>query len=1140
MSEARKSIFKEELRRLKENNYLANEDYEKVSNAYDQYYAILMERKQAEAKRLEDLRKAREAEVMRIAEERKAQLRLEKERKKLTPEQIRERNISFALIAGVFLLLLGGLVLATSSWDKMNQMMKVFSLAFVSMLFFGISYLTRKYLKIEKTAFAFLTLASLLIPVTFVGIGFFQLFGEWLSLYGEGRYVLGIITTLICLPLYTWIASKNNHRLFVWLTFLTLTAFTGFLLAATYVPIDLFYFGMIVYNGLLLVGYHYLKNEQKYNCFVSELPLFSQLNLVISSLLMLIIFENSVLYSVNILVTAVIYMAIVFVYNKKKFHYVFTLLFVYGMYQFLEHSFLQPFNYVGFAMIGFVYLMLEDRVSDHYLKKIFTATSGIVSGLAFLYISFEGLVLRADDHSLILLLAYFLIASNYIYLAFLTNRNVFQFLAPIFLVASGYQSWNLLSPMVTFDFFELYMFTVGVGLFVGIYVKNNSKYFLPIKQSSFYIAFITMGLTFLSSFIEGKFLELGLLLIMFGVILIVTNVIHPNKVYQNLAAWLVPLTWLLALIFIYEEFVFTDHFYVINIGMVGHLALSSLLLLAVSYWLRTVREPLFLPMFTISIAGYSISLLGSVSITLLPALQSSLYFIGIGVYLVLVNQTKNKHFWTFVAMTTAAFFLSLIELFKLTENTSVFVTTLFIVPVLLLLIAEFIGRKYPELKPYFFWTAHGFLGVFVVRSLGLYLITDYLPLALLIPLFIYCYSIFIPKSEWGVKLFLYFALTTLPINLLLFVDYYQINFSFEYSLTISVIIYSLLWGVSKNIWKTRIDLYILPFSLVTLSSFVIVEPLILLDLLLSILVSAFVIFLLYRRKWDIFSIVPLLFATICFQNYISSLDPPLKIMAYIVVLLLLQICGKLINQSLYFYDQTSRKYQIDWFTLSTPLFLLFLSETITTSDPLLLKLIPSVLFVFLLFMQINRVREPIVRNIVISATALATLRPYYLILDHVSVPVIIETELRLLPLISITIFLSKKAWHHRREIMKTVQAIVLVCVAVLIVRDALLSNTIYDALIVGALALVSIIAGMHYRIKSYFFVGTSVLFVNVLIQTKPFWGHLPWWMYLIIGGATLIGFASFYEWQKQRPNQTGKTLLQEKKEKFLKSWKEWE
>lgn len=1139
-SENRKTIFTEELQKLKNENYLDEQDYQKVANAYDQYYAKVLETKNEEKERLAMLRLARQEEAKKTEAEHKEKLRLEKERKRLSPEQIRERNISLSLIAGVILLLLGGLVLATSSWEKMNNIMKVFSIAIVSLSFFGISFIAKRYLKIEKTAFAFLTLASLLIPVTFIGIGYFQLFGEWLSLYGDGKFVLGIITTAICLLVYTTIAYQNKNRLFIWLSFFTLTAFTSFILAAIQLPIDLFYLGIILYNGFILASYHYLKTSLKLEIIVREIPLFSQANLVVSTLLMLVMFQNHVLYSINLLLTAVMYIAVVFVYNKKQFHYVFTLLFIYGMYQLLEHSFLQPVNYIGFAMIGIIYLLLEEKVTDPLLKKVFKWTSGIVSVLAFLLISFEGLVLRADHDSFVLLIAYLIISCNYIYLAFITKRKVFQFLAPIFLVATGFQSWNLLSSTFQFTFFEIYMFTVGVFLFYFVYVKNSNKYLQPIKDSSFYISIVTMALSIFSSYIENEFLELAILLACFGVIMMMIHVIHPKKQYQTISSWLLPSVWLFAFLFIFEEYAYESNFYINEVGINGHLAISALFLFAISYQLRKYKKLLFLPMFYVTIFGYSLSLVSTLSNAVMPIIQSSLFFIGIGLYVALVYETKNKRYWSLVAITTAAFFLTFIDLFKLYESYRLLTFYLFTVPVLLLFIYEFIGRKVSDCKPYFFWTAHGLLVVFQLLTFVYYMFTSDGTFAFLIPTIVYGYSVMKQEKEMFRKLFLYLGLLTIPMNVLLFVGNFNLNVMFEQSLALSMLLIGLLWLSLSQEWKRRIDLFLIGLGVITLVSFVALSQLPLFDVITVSIISAFTILLLYKRKWQALAIIPLFLGAISISEFTFSLEKPMNMISLLMVVLFLHIVGMLVHKKIYVQGDDWRNSYVDWFTVITALFIFQIDQLILYRDPLWLKLVPSLLFIYLLFMQIKRIDREVVKKIWITVTALATLHPYYLIVEEINVPALLEMEVMVLPFLVLTIFLSKKAWSNYRKVMKIIQAVVLVIVAMLIVSDALQSNTINDALIIGGLSILSIIAGMHYRIKSYFFVGIAVLLVNVLLQTKPFWGNLPWWMYLIIGGATLIGFASFYEWQKQRPTKEGKTFLHEKKEMFLNSLKEWD
>src|SRR5699024_8056210 len=134
-----------------------------------------------------------------------------------TPEQLRERNITWLLILGVTFLLISGLVIATSSWNQMGSLLKVITLLGVSIFFLGLSGISSKFLKIEKTAFAFLTLGSLFLPIAIIGIGYFGLFGDYLTLTGEGRYWLGIICTLVPLPLYARNAYQTKSKLFIWI-----------------------------------------------------------------------------------------------------------------------------------------------------------------------------------------------------------------------------------------------------------------------------------------------------------------------------------------------------------------------------------------------------------------------------------------------------------------------------------------------------------------------------------------------------------------------------------------------------------------------------------------------------------------------------------------------------------------------------------------------------------------------------------------------------------------------------------------------------------------------------------------------------------------------------------------------------------
>jgi hypothetical protein len=131
-------------------------------------------------------------------------------------------------------------------------------------------------------------------------------------------------------------------------------------------------------------------------------------------------------------------------------------------------------------------------------------------------------------------------------------------------------------------------------------------------------------------------------------------------------------------------------------------------------------------------------------------------------------------------------------------------------------------------------------------------------------------------------------------------------------------------------------------------------------------------------------------------------------------------------------------------------------------------------------------------------------------------------------------------WKGRFEqLTGRIQWIVLIIVAFVLIQDGMASSTIYDALILGTLSLVSMLTGMFLRIKAYFIVGFGVLFLNVFLQTRPFWGSMPWWAYLLIVGSILIFVASYNEWHKQKVTKGEETLLSKVKDKLLQKWNEW-
>jgi len=87
----------------------------------------------------------------------------------------------------------------------------------VSVIFAGMTFIASK-LKIEQTSFAFLTLAGLFIPITILSASYYRIFGEYLSLSGGGRGLLGFLGGLLCLAIYCKIADYFKSKIFIFIS----------------------------------------------------------------------------------------------------------------------------------------------------------------------------------------------------------------------------------------------------------------------------------------------------------------------------------------------------------------------------------------------------------------------------------------------------------------------------------------------------------------------------------------------------------------------------------------------------------------------------------------------------------------------------------------------------------------------------------------------------------------------------------------------------------------------------------------------------------------------------------------------------------------------------------------------------------
>ncbi|MDZ5472802.1 hypothetical protein SM124_13800 [Bacillus sp. 31A1R] len=1139
----RKRIVKEELGLLKEKRYISENLYNHVVQTQRKFYEDL----EAEEARTVQHVATSQIETNSQVEEEKEKVQPQKQvivkpapvkkepvKKVLSSEQIRERNITWLLNLGVILLLIGGLYVATSKWETLTDWMKASSIAFVSILFFGMAFVSGRVLRIEKTAFAFNVLGSLFLPIFLLSIGWFELLGSYLSFNGEGRFVFGVLSSYAVLPVYIWLAKKLSSRLFVWFSYLALTVGTGYLLAAVQLEKDGFYLGIMIFNGLLLAGYHRLKNNESIKLFTKELVYFAQINLVLTTLLMLLFYSNEVFFGFNLILTAILYLSVVYVTGKKEFHFVFSAMMVYGIYQMVEHTMLDSFSPILYALIGIGFLALPKVLDEQYpWEKVFNWTSAVISFFAFLYITFEGLLLKMGEPSFVLLLGYLVITANFLYLTNVFNRKLFAYLTPTFLSAALLEVVLLIDSVLAFESLLLPVFFIGFVLFVGVGIYLNNKHVNKILASSRDIGLVIMYVTIVVTMITSSWWELGLMLILLAGSLYLSIKLEERLIYKVTTPWFIPFLIGLAVVAFGEELNSLYYEYSKHFGLAVHFALGSFIVLACSYLVKPLQRSSFI----VSQMFYTIAILSSFIVDIDEVwVQPSILIVGIGMYVHLYKFTKIKELTYLVSVTVlVAYFTVLHSIHLLFIETTYFDYIQFVGGAILLLSIGYTLRlKDADLFKGFALIGHIYLPLALIWTFLSY--WEHAVWSFILAIGIYAVSTKMVNQEWKVRSFLYSGFTSLFLTVsttLMFAD----GLTGELAFLVTSILIVIFWFLSTDVNKRRTNYYLVPFSILGIFSFVAAYPYDFTAFLLTIGYATGLLLFLHYIKWDFLVIVPLLSVLMGSLEFSWNLDSiyQLSLLAGLGVILLL-VSQYAYKSLLVSHSNFPFKY-VDAYSVVSLLF--FMCLYLLDRDFLFVKVLPGVLIVLTLWLQ--RKRVPYEWSWIPAFLAGAyLLEPYYSLLSELEIPALLEREAYVLPFVALIIYLQTCLKNRYKEITGKLQWGILIAVSLTLVQDGLESNTIYDALIVGSLSLISLLAGVFLRIKSYFFVGSGVLLLNVFLQTRPFWGNLPWWAYLLIAGSILIGVASYNEWQKQKVGKGEKTFLLGIKEKVISKLKQWD
>lgn len=684
--------------------------------------------------------------------------------------------------------------------------------------------------------------------------------------------------------------------------------------------------------------------------------------------------------------------------------------------------------------------------------------------------------------------------------------------------------------------YALQMFLAGFVVLFIVGTNKSTKLLEFIRNSSRDVSIGVMVIAILLAELDESWLALAVMFGLFALSAFIILKVENRKLYTQVATWTIPVASGLAIASIGQYLNFYQRNLFQGFHEDIHLALASLIVLIMSFaWSRVGEQSISRASFLVANGFYLLSIFSSY---ILPKendlIQPLILSGGILMFSLLYSRLRLQVVPFIISITTLLAYFSIWEAINETDKLEFIHYTG--VGVLLFAVAFLFHEKEKYIYRAFSWTAHIYYPMALAFSTLVSF--DEAVFNFLTAILIYSMSMKLSIKEWQKKVFLYAAFTCLFLSFATGLE--RLNFSFvtPYAFLITSILILVLWLWSKDSFRKRIPYYYVPFSILGMSSFLIGFPKEGLDYLAFLLYTMIVLFHLQKVKWDIFTWIPLVllwkvaleFTT--FEGW--STQWAITLHAGLGILIL--FTGKFLYKHLIYKESGKSLLKIDFYTVVSLLY--FFSLYRFGTEMLWTVPLPGLLISLAIWLQQNRV-NPKSRIFVPVASVLFLLQPYYGLMIELSLPKLFEREIYVLPLVLVVIFIKKSLKGSYEAFTSRLQWAILVIVALLLIEDGLASSTIFDAIILGTLSLASMLAGMFMRIKSYFFVGAGVLLLNVFLQTRPFWGNMPWWAYLLIAGSILIGVASYNEWHKQKAVKGEPTLITKFKETVINKLKEW-
>ena len=198
------------------------------------------------------------------------------------------------------------------------------------------------------------------------------------------------------------------------------------------------------------------------------------------------------------------------------------------------------------------------------------------------------------------------------------------------------------------------------------------------------------------------------------------------------------------------------------------------------------------------------------------------------------------------------------------------------------------------------------------------------------------------------------------------------------------------------------------------------------------------------------------------------------------------------------------KYNISYLILLTSFYLPFVSENILEIN----IIIPSLLFIMLILMIAPLLKEKWIKNI----SYIYIILPLLMLIENANITEPVKIILESITGLYIVYLLIKLFIKN-----DTVRNVIIIIGTLFFLIEPFFLDSIIGAIYVGIIGFILIIYGFRKENANLVFkTGIILTIVNIIYRLKEVWQMIPFWLYLLVGGLSIIGFVTYKEIKKTK------------------------